>query len=367
MKNPEAQQDVSVSQRIRMMFYVMKPSETSFQTLEEVPDYIRKATPFFISLMLLELVVSWIRKGKPPGNLDDALTSMSAGIVSRLPRLFFRSIELTSYVYIWENYRLISLPWDSPWTWYLTFLGVDFGYYWFHRMAHGKNVLLWKGKWRSKELSKSLGISWGGCCCCCFTSLFCIHVEFSYVKETMIKNLPAMGQTWYHLASHSLYCLSSPHSSLLFLSSYGRTACAEMQTLRLGVGHGKGLFETSKYLPHSLCFYFYSTCKLLNSFSIYLFLYLKKVIPGWGRSLGEGNGSPVHRLCLLLFILVCKIQLTNNSVTHLYQTGHVDFDLLMLKKLPLHFKSMCINFFPLQIHTHLDNAKSPTAVGFCSM
>lgn len=53
-------------------------------------------------------------------------------------RLFTRSIELTSYTYIWENHRLVSLPWDSPWTWYLTFLGVDFGYYWFHRMAHGK-------------------------------------------------------------------------------------------------------------------------------------------------------------------------------------------------------------------------------------
>lgn len=57
-------------------------------------------------------------------------------------RLFFRSIEVTSYVYVWENYRLCSLPWDSPWTWYLTFIGVDFGYYWFHRMAHGKEVLL---------------------------------------------------------------------------------------------------------------------------------------------------------------------------------------------------------------------------------
>ncbi|XP_068829244.1 alkylglycerol monooxygenase isoform X3 [Capricornis sumatraensis] len=144
MKNPEAQQDVSVSQGIRMMFYVMKPSETSFQTLEEVPDYVRKATPLFISLMLLELVVGWIRKGKPPGGLDDALASLSAGIMSRLPRLFYRSIELTSYVYIWENYRVISLPWDSPWTWYLTFLGVDFGYYWFHRMAHEVNIM-WAG------------------------------------------------------------------------------------------------------------------------------------------------------------------------------------------------------------------------------
>jgi hypothetical protein len=42
MKNPEAQEDVSVSQGVRMMFYMMKPNETSFQTLEEVPDYVKK-------------------------------------------------------------------------------------------------------------------------------------------------------------------------------------------------------------------------------------------------------------------------------------------------------------------------------------
>lgn len=64
--------------------------------------------------------------------------SITIACESYFSRLFFRSIELTSYIYIWENYRLIILPWDSPWTWYLTFLGVDLGYYWFHRMAHGK-------------------------------------------------------------------------------------------------------------------------------------------------------------------------------------------------------------------------------------
>lgn len=42
MKNPEAQEDVSLSQGIRMLFYVMKPNETSFQTLEEVPDYVKQ-------------------------------------------------------------------------------------------------------------------------------------------------------------------------------------------------------------------------------------------------------------------------------------------------------------------------------------
>lgn len=32
---------------------------------------------------------------------------------------------------VWE------LPWDSPLTWLVAFFGVDCGYYWFHRFAHG--------------------------------------------------------------------------------------------------------------------------------------------------------------------------------------------------------------------------------------
>lgn len=52
-------------------------------------------------------------------------------------RLFTRSCELTAYLLVWDRYRLLELPWDSAWTWWLTFVGVDFGYYWVHRCAHG--------------------------------------------------------------------------------------------------------------------------------------------------------------------------------------------------------------------------------------
>uniref|UniRef100_A0A8C6N2Y0 Alkylglycerol monooxygenase n=1 Tax=Mus spicilegus TaxID=10103 RepID=A0A8C6N2Y0_MUSSI len=95
MRSPGAQDNVSVSQGMRAMFYMMEPSETAFQTVEEVPDYVKKATPFFIFLILLELVISWILKGKPSGRLDDALTSISAGVVSRLPR-FLLEIKFCS-------------------------------------------------------------------------------------------------------------------------------------------------------------------------------------------------------------------------------------------------------------------------------
>ena len=56
-------------------------------------------------------------------------------------RIFVRSLTIEGYVWVHQRYRYTVLPWDSPWTWWLTFLGVDLGYYWFHRLAHGKTFL----------------------------------------------------------------------------------------------------------------------------------------------------------------------------------------------------------------------------------
>ena len=41
------------------------------------------------------------------------------------------------YFYLYHNYRIIDLPWNSPYTWYLAALSVDFCYYWGHRASHG--------------------------------------------------------------------------------------------------------------------------------------------------------------------------------------------------------------------------------------
>ncbi|KAI1886114.1 hypothetical protein AGOR_G00210680 [Albula goreensis] len=130
-----------VNKGVRMMFYLVTPNETSFRHVEEVPDYINKATPFFIGMLLLELVLGWAKTGGPIIRINDGATSISAGMLSRLPQLFMRSLELSSYMYIWNNHRVLELPWDSPWTWWLAFLGVDFGYYWVHRFAHELNIL----------------------------------------------------------------------------------------------------------------------------------------------------------------------------------------------------------------------------------
>uniref|UniRef100_G3QVW1 Alkylglycerol monooxygenase n=1 Tax=Gorilla gorilla gorilla TaxID=9595 RepID=G3QVW1_GORGO len=270
MKNPEAQQDVSVSQGFRMLFYTMKPNETSFQTLEEVPDYVKKATPFFISLMLLELVVSWIRKGKPPGRLDDALTSISAGVLSRLPSLFFRSIELTSYIYIWENYRVFNLPWDSPWTWYSTFLGVDFGYYWFHRMAH---------------------IFYSPLALFIPPSVYAVHLQFNllyqfWIHTEVINNLGPLELILNTPSHHRLhhgrnrYCIDKNYAGVLIIwdKIFG-TFEAENEKLVYGLTHPINTFEPIKVQFHhlfSIWTTFWATPGFFNKFSVIF------KGPGWG-------------------------------------------------------------------------------------
>lgn len=123
------------------MFFMLTPNESSFEKVEDVPQYVQQATPFFVGLMTLELVVGFLKTGAPVITISDGITSLSAGMVSRLPLLLMRGCELSAYMHVWNHYRLVELPWDSAWTWWFTFLGVDFGYYWVHRFAHEVAVL----------------------------------------------------------------------------------------------------------------------------------------------------------------------------------------------------------------------------------
>ncbi|XP_028927079.1 alkylglycerol monooxygenase isoform X2 [Ornithorhynchus anatinus] len=267
------QEVISFSQGIRMMFYVMKPNETSFQSIEEVPDYVKKATPFFISLLLLEFLVSWIHQGKPASRVDDALTSLSAGVLSRLPSLFFRSFEISSYIYIWENFRLFGLPWDSPWTWYLTFLGVDFGYYWFHRMAHEVNIM-WAGH-QTHHSSEDYNLS---------TALrqSVIQIYTSWLIDhlgplELILNTPS-----HHRVHHgrNRYCIDKNYGGTLIIWDriFG-TFEAEKEKVLYGLTHPINTFEPFKVQFHHLVDIwttFWITPGFTDKFSV-----LFKG-PGWG-------------------------------------------------------------------------------------
>ncbi|XP_049946101.1 alkylglycerol monooxygenase-like [Schistocerca serialis cubense] len=122
------------------MFYVVDPADTTFQDADDVPNFFRQAWPYFVAFMLLENLLLWL-EGRPTARLNDSLTSISHGLFQECGRLVFRGAEHWAYVSIYERWRLVDLPWDSPATWYLALVGVDFCYYWVHRACHEVHIL----------------------------------------------------------------------------------------------------------------------------------------------------------------------------------------------------------------------------------
>jgi alkylglycerol monooxygenase len=122
------------------LLYVINPKESSFERLEHVPNYIAEAVPYFLILVFLEIIIRWFQ-GLPKVRINDTFGSLANAMLFDLFRLVAsKAFGLTLYVWVYERFCLFSLPWDSPITWFVGFLGIDCGYYWAHRMTHEINL-----------------------------------------------------------------------------------------------------------------------------------------------------------------------------------------------------------------------------------
>ena len=75
----------------------------------------------------------------PKFRLNDAIGSLSAGIMMQMAQdVVIKSFKIYVYIWIYKNYHIIDLPWDSPITWWGCLVVYDFLFYWFHRAAHGE-------------------------------------------------------------------------------------------------------------------------------------------------------------------------------------------------------------------------------------
>ncbi|TVR81177.1 MAG: sterol desaturase family protein [Chitinophagaceae bacterium] len=102
-------------------------------------EYIVLAIPVFFLLIGLELLfgklkkTSWYR-------FNDAITNISCGIGQQVLGVFLKVAVFIGYVWIFEHLRLFTIP-VNLFTIFILFVGVDFFYYWFHRLAHEISIL----------------------------------------------------------------------------------------------------------------------------------------------------------------------------------------------------------------------------------
>lgn len=97
------------------------------------------AIPFFFLLIALELVWDWHKKTNYY-RVNDAITSLSLGIVSRVIAIARKFIPFTLYYLMFDHISVVKLS-EELWVWVLGFVLYDFCYYWLHRLSHEVNFL----------------------------------------------------------------------------------------------------------------------------------------------------------------------------------------------------------------------------------
>jgi sterol desaturase/sphingolipid hydroxylase (fatty acid hydroxylase superfamily) len=110
-------------------------------------DLIALAVPFFLLAIIIELIVDRARH-KGLFRANDAINSLSAGILSTTTGYFTKFLKFIIWGYVLQNFALIDMPlsWfdTSPQgiaLWVTAAIAWDFCYYWFHRFSHEISIL----------------------------------------------------------------------------------------------------------------------------------------------------------------------------------------------------------------------------------
>jgi len=99
------------------------------------------ATPVFFVLIAVEIIASRIMK-RDVYRVDDAINSLSLGVISQVAAVFGRVMTVAIYKFIYDNFSFMTLPADSILVWVFALVAYDFCYYWLHRLGH-ELTFLW--------------------------------------------------------------------------------------------------------------------------------------------------------------------------------------------------------------------------------
>ena len=110
-------------------------------------DLLALAIPFFILALIVELIADRLR-GSNLYRVNDAINSLSAGILSTTFGYFTGFLALIMWGLVLENWALIDmqLSWFDASArgislWILAAVAWDFCYYWVHRLSHEISIL----------------------------------------------------------------------------------------------------------------------------------------------------------------------------------------------------------------------------------
>ncbi|KAA0157770.1 hypothetical protein FNF29_00344 [Cafeteria roenbergensis] len=102
--------------------------------------FFAEALPMFLIALLVEVVLTAL-KGEKFFSYQMTISSLSTGLLNQTVGGLLRVLTIMPYCFIHEHFRVVDLSGNKALMWAVAFVGIDFGYYWFHRMAHEVNLL----------------------------------------------------------------------------------------------------------------------------------------------------------------------------------------------------------------------------------
>ena len=116
-------------------------------------DPVALAVPFFLVFVVVEALAAYFLEDERPDDQRrtaegralplpggyarrDAVASMSMGAVSVVTMSLWKALALLGYAALFVYVAPWHLSTDHWWTWALAIVGVDFFFYWAHRVAH---------------------------------------------------------------------------------------------------------------------------------------------------------------------------------------------------------------------------------------
>jgi alkylglycerol monooxygenase len=104
-------------------------------------NYVALAIPFFFAFIALEGFLAW-RSRREVYELGDTVNNLSCGITQQLVVRFFEVLLLGVYAWVFNRFSLIDTSGVHPAVMaVLAYVGVDFAYYWWHRVSHRVNFM----------------------------------------------------------------------------------------------------------------------------------------------------------------------------------------------------------------------------------
>lgn len=107
--------------------------------METFATGIQYVLPIFIILILLEMIISKLRK-KEVFNIMDSVSSLSSGITNVLKRVLGLTIYIFTYDFLVEHLAVFHFK-SSALQYVIGFISLDFYVYWNHRWRHRYNIL----------------------------------------------------------------------------------------------------------------------------------------------------------------------------------------------------------------------------------